>query len=511
MAELGADHPGHVANLRVLGFKARIPAAVLEDGAGLAAFDLLVLVVGIAELALDRFEPAGGVAGQVSRLAFQRKAVLPHLQPHVVLGGRAVLIAVGAVVGADEAVGPGVGTAHRAAFLLRAGIGQAAIGFGLACGQRIGGAQAVAAGVAGDAQVAGFAREGVGVDGELAVAGLDQRAGVARLVAARGGAGIDCAADAFDRLLRNPVVDHIDHAADGVAAVHQRRRAAHDLDALGHERVHRHGVVIGQRRGVDRGAAVLQHLDAVAVQAADHRPAGIGPEVAGRNPGQLVERVAQRAALAHGQGVAAERRYRRHHVVEVAAERVGGDDDFAQRGAGRRGGSGRGGCAVGGRCRGGLCQRGGRDESGGHGGGEGSGKGRQRGQARCAGWCGVTVFRHGARSEAMAIGPAGTAAARHGAGHPRWAWPRSSRNGQAFSSELFSRMRGEGRVPDQARAMAGAGGARDWKGWVAGRSGQRQARLAGLTGLPKATVAAAACRTGCRQPWRHRTARTSGR
>lgn len=44
------------------------------------------------------------------------------------------------------------------------------------------------------------------------------------------------------------------------------------------------------------------------------------------------------------------------------------------------------------------------------------------------------------------------------------------------------------RGPDQAKAGVCAGGARERKGWAEGRSGQRQARLAGLTGLPKASV-----------------------
>ncbi|MCY1350232.1 hypothetical protein D9M69_364600 [compost metagenome] len=374
--ELCADHPRHIADLRVPGLEARVPAAVLEDRAGLAVLDLLVLVVGVAELALDRFEPAAGAAGQVARLAFQGEAVLLHLQPHVVLGGCAVVIAVGAVVGADKAIGPGVGAAHRAAFLLR------------------GGAQAVAAGVAGDAQVAGLAREGVGMDRELAVAGLDQRAGIAGLVAADGAAGIHGAADAFDRLLGDAVVDHVDHAADGIAAVHQRRRAAHDLDAFGYQRIQRHRMVIGQGRGVDGAAAVLQHLDAVAIQAADHRAAGIGAEIRRRHAGQLVERLAQRAGLAHGQRVAAQRRNRRDHVVQFAAERVGGDDDFAQRAGGGGGGGGSGGLGSG-RGRGGLRVRGRRQGS--ERCSQGGGNGRERGQAGGAIFRAV-LFGHGARN-----------------------------------------------------------------------------------------------------------------
>ncbi|MCY1224214.1 hypothetical protein D9M72_363600 [compost metagenome] len=394
MPELCADHPRHIADLRVPGLEARVPAAVLEDRAGLAVLDLLVLVVGVAELALDRFEPAAGAAGQVARLAFQGEAVLLHLQPHVVLGGCAVVIAVGAVVGADKAIGPGVGAAQRAALLLGAGVGQAAVGLAFALGQRLGGAQAVAARVAGDAQVAGLAREGVGMDRELAVAGLDQRAGIAGLVAADGAAGIHGAADAFDRLLGDAVVDHVDHAADGVAAVHQRRRAAHDLDAFGYQRIQRHRMVIGQGRGVDGAAAVLQHLDAVAIQAADHRAAGIGAEIRRRHAGQLVERLAQRAGLAHGQRVAAQRRNRRDHVVQFAAERVGGDDDFAQRAGGGGGGGGSGGLGSG-RGRGGLRVRGRRQGS--ERCSQGGGNGRERGQAGGAIFRAV-LFGHGARN-----------------------------------------------------------------------------------------------------------------
>jgi len=42
---------------------------------------------------------------------------------------------------------------------------------------------------------------------------------------------------------RHAVVDCVHHAADRLAAVAQRRRAAHDLDALGRERIDRDAVI----------------------------------------------------------------------------------------------------------------------------------------------------------------------------------------------------------------------------------------------------------------------------
>ena len=81
------------ADVGVAGLQARLIAAVLEDRAGLAIFDFLVLVVGIGEVQLDALE----WAGQVAQLAGQAEAFLVHLQAHVGFGDRPVVGVVTAV------------------------------------------------------------------------------------------------------------------------------------------------------------------------------------------------------------------------------------------------------------------------------------------------------------------------------------------------------------------------------------------------------------------------------
>lgn len=145
---------------------------------------------------------------------------------------------------------------------------------------------------AGNAQLAGFAIEDIGVEGELAVAAFDERRSRARSVRAAV-AGIDFAAYALDRLARNAIVDGVHHTADRVAAVQQRRRSAHDFDALDRERVLRHGVIVRQRRCVVRRDAVLQQPNAVAVHAADDRAADHRAVGRRGDAGQSVERFAE--------------------------------------------------------------------------------------------------------------------------------------------------------------------------------------------------------------------------
>ena len=82
-------------------------------------------------------------------------------------------------------------------------------------------------------------------------------------------------------------------AADRLAAVAQRRRAAHDLDAIGGERIDRDGVILRQRRDVVRADAVLLHAHAVAVEAADDRAVGAGGERRAGDAGLRLQRVGE--------------------------------------------------------------------------------------------------------------------------------------------------------------------------------------------------------------------------
>src|SRR5690606_731025 len=94
------------------------------------------------------------------------------------------------------------------------------------------GAAAGAFGEAGDLDVAGGATVGVDVPGESVVAAFEHRAAAAFVVAG-GGARFDAGVErvAGTRGVY-PVIDYVDHAADGVAAVEERGGAANDLDPL---------------------------------------------------------------------------------------------------------------------------------------------------------------------------------------------------------------------------------------------------------------------------------------
>jgi hypothetical protein len=126
------------------------------------------------------------------------------------------------------------------------------------------------------------------------------------------------------RRARDAVVDRVDHAAGGVAAVQQRGRPAQHLEALDHQRVDRRGMVEAQARRVDRRAAVVEQSDAVAIQSADDRPARLRTEAAGRHAGQARQRVAERAGAGACECVTAKHAGRR---PKLAAQGVAGDDD----------------------------------------------------------------------------------------------------------------------------------------------------------------------------------------
>ena len=77
---------------------------------------------------------------------------------------------------------------------------------------------------------------------------------------------------------RHAVVDRVDDAADGLAAVAQGRRAAHDLDALRRQRIDRHAVIGPDIGDIEAADAVFENAHAVGVEAADDGPAGAGRE-----------------------------------------------------------------------------------------------------------------------------------------------------------------------------------------------------------------------------------------
>ena len=137
----------------------------------------------------------------------------------------------------------------------------------------------------------------------------------------------------MDRLLRdmarNARVDDVDDAADRRGAEQQHRRPAQHLDPLGGERVDRHRMIDAGRGGVEAADAVGEHPDAVALEAAQHRPRGARAEGGGGNAGLPGERVADRRPQLAGQLLAAHHRAAGEDVGAVAGE--AGDDDLLLR------------------------------------------------------------------------------------------------------------------------------------------------------------------------------------
>lgn len=130
--------------------------------------------------------------------------------------------------------------------------------------------------------------------------------------------------DALDRRVRDAVVEGVDHPANGVAAVKQGGRATDDFDALDGYRVQRHGMIVGQRRGIQGTDAIAQDTNAVAIQAADHRAAGARAEPGRGDTGLLVKGFTQAAVLLLQQVVAFEHGAGGGQLA--VTQRVGGDD-----------------------------------------------------------------------------------------------------------------------------------------------------------------------------------------
>ncbi len=102
---------------------------------------------------------------------------------------------------------------------------------------------------------------------------------------------------ARDRLFRNrfrdQAVNHIDHAADGLAPISQRSRSAQDLDLLGIDAVGDHLVIRARGGHVDHADTVGQNLNPFSPQSAQYRPARALSEESRGNAGLSGQRVPQ--------------------------------------------------------------------------------------------------------------------------------------------------------------------------------------------------------------------------
>ena len=132
---------------------------------------------------------------------------------------------------------------------------------------------------------------------------------------------------------RDPLVDDVDHPADGRAAEHQGRGSAHDLDTAGLSRVHRDLVVRRHRTGVDQPQTIGQHLDPRPGQATDHGSAGTRGEAGAAHARQAIDQIAERRRRGHGQLFRAQNLDRQQAGAIGYPERGPGDDDVLQPGS----------------------------------------------------------------------------------------------------------------------------------------------------------------------------------
>lgn len=126
---------------------------------------------------------------------------------------------------------------------------------------------------------------------------------------------------------RNAVVDDVDDATDGGAAVEQGRRAAEDLDALDEQRLNADVVIGTDVRRVEGTDAVFQHAHAFAAETADDRPAGAGPECGAAQAGRGGEGCAERGGGAATEFIAGENGSALGELEGGFAIQTGGDDE----------------------------------------------------------------------------------------------------------------------------------------------------------------------------------------
>src|SRR5690606_36013929 len=130
----------------------------------------------------------------------------------------------------------------------------------------------IARGGAGNLVVVRAAARGIDVPRDAVAAAVDRertaaepRRGI-RTELDRGGEPV------FRYRLRDAVRDGVHDAADGPAAVEQRRRAAEDLDLPRGDGIDGGGVIGADGRDIERLDAVLHDPDARTGKTADHRP-----------------------------------------------------------------------------------------------------------------------------------------------------------------------------------------------------------------------------------------------
>lgn len=133
----------------------------------------------------------------------------------------------------------------------------------------------------------------------------------------------------LQRVGGDALVDHVDRAANGLAAVKKHGRPAQDLDALGRQRIDRYRVVVGRVRYVERCESVDEDLHTLAGEPAYDRTRRAGREAGGRNTRQVRQHFAKLSVEVSLQVDALDHIRARQHIQ--LGQTFDGDDDLAVR------------------------------------------------------------------------------------------------------------------------------------------------------------------------------------
>ena len=194
----------------------------------------------------------------------------------------------------------------------------------------------------GNVVVIRFPLEAIGMDGERADAAVQQRRALARIRVGAVQTGELRRKGLVRQTRGNAVVDGVDDAADRLAAVAQRRRAADHLDSLRRQRIDRNSVVRTDVGDIEAADAVFERAHPIRIESANDGPAGSGCEAAAGHAGSVRERIREIGATGAQDFVAVDGFDDGRELV-FGRDRRGADDDRVD---GRRGVSRVGGCAA---------------------------------------------------------------------------------------------------------------------------------------------------------------------
>ena len=256
-------------------FDAPVERVEFEGGARLGAFELSLLIVGVAKFPFHGLDQINWLVEGPREI----ETALGHMIGHIRLGDRAVVIVKSLERTARIALFPNIRNARDPAGAMRLAVGQGAVRFLFTGRQRIAGAQSLRAGEAWNGQIVIGVEETVEVIIESLVAAFNDAGAIATTIW-RGVAAFNSPSDwCVDACIWNAVINHIHDSSNRGGAIEQRSRPTHDFNFRDRQRVLRHGVVGCQVGDIHVADAVLQQADMIGVQPANDWPAGVRTEI----------------------------------------------------------------------------------------------------------------------------------------------------------------------------------------------------------------------------------------